>query len=258
MSPFQRQLDKTRLDISRKVRQLRKDRRFTQAELAHMLGMSQNRLSEIERGGGSFTAEQLLTIIRIFNIAPSYFSSAPAPIEDELQNALARLGASHLSENPDALPSERLRNSLSVLRETLVSADSPRQITSLAPILVKNIDNLNLWKLRAQLAEMGLERRLGWVLQSTQDALHIELSRELPRSLKQRYVMADTIIESLLGAHPWPEAKIEDVLDKDIRSSKARQEVQKERSAVAARWGLLTRLRTEDFVDALRAANELR
>src|SRR5687767_6460102 len=48
--------NKIRLDIVEKVRRLRQENRWTQARLAHLLGFSQNRLSEIERGRGSFTA----------------------------------------------------------------------------------------------------------------------------------------------------------------------------------------------------------
>ena len=46
--------------ISNKVRTLREGRHWTQAELAKRLGISQGWLSTIERGQGSFTAEQFL------------------------------------------------------------------------------------------------------------------------------------------------------------------------------------------------------
>jgi transcriptional regulator with XRE-family HTH domain len=57
-----------RLQISTKVRDLHTGRRWTQAELAKPLGRSQARLSEVERGQGSFSAEQLLEILRLFNV----------------------------------------------------------------------------------------------------------------------------------------------------------------------------------------------
>ena len=44
--------NKTKEKIATKVRELRKQRRWTQAELAKRLGLSQSRLSEIERGAG--------------------------------------------------------------------------------------------------------------------------------------------------------------------------------------------------------------
>ena len=63
------QLEKTKADIARKVHDLRRGRRWTQAELARRLDLSQSRLSEVERGDGSFTAEQFLTILRLFNVS---------------------------------------------------------------------------------------------------------------------------------------------------------------------------------------------
>ena len=39
-----------------------------QSRLARLLGLSQNRLSEIERGEGSFTAEQLIVLLKTFNL----------------------------------------------------------------------------------------------------------------------------------------------------------------------------------------------
>src|SRR3954468_5445049 len=107
MSPFP--LNKTRLDISRKVRRLRTERGFTQAELAQMLELSQSRLSEIEHGKGSFTAEQLLIIVKLFNVPLSYFAASTVSVGDELQNSLAQLGSTNLAETTDVLPSDRLR-----------------------------------------------------------------------------------------------------------------------------------------------------
>jgi len=256
MSPFP--LNKTRLDISRKVRRLRTERGFTQTELAQMLELSQSRLSEIEQGKGSFTAEQLLIIVKLFNVPLGYFAASAVSVGDELQNSLAQLGSTNLAESTDVLPSDRLREVMAAVRETLVTADSPRQITTLGPVLVNHIDNLSLWKLRAQLAEVGLERRLGWTLHSILEALKTELERELPRSVKQRYRKAATAIDAFLGASVWPLVLGHDVLDKDIRSEPATRTALAERSQLAERWGLVTRLKTADFVDALKDAYEPR
>src|SRR5215510_11996482 len=111
--------------ISNKVRDLRNERRWTQAELARRLGLSQSRLSEIERGQGSFTAEQFLTILRVLNVAVTHFASERRS-SDEVQNALARLGAAHLRESPNVLPSDRLGKTEDLIREVLVAPDSPR------------------------------------------------------------------------------------------------------------------------------------
>jgi DNA-binding XRE family transcriptional regulator len=81
-----------RAHISRVVRDLRKERGWTQAELAGKLGLSQSRLSEVERGDGSFTAEQFLQILRLFNVAVDRFLGE-TDRSLQLQNALARLVA---------------------------------------------------------------------------------------------------------------------------------------------------------------------
>lgn len=95
-------LGKSHLTIAQRVRELRKERRWTQAHLAAELDISQGRLSDLERGNGSFSAEQLLRILRLFNAPITQFEPAPSQTTTtaKLQNALARLGARHLRENP--------------------------------------------------------------------------------------------------------------------------------------------------------------
>src|SRR6476469_4792741 len=96
-----------RARISATVRALRKERGWTQAELAEKLGLSQNRLSEVERGDGSFTAEQFLLILKLFNVTTSRFADA-TDRPQQLQNALARRGASHLQESAGVVPADDL------------------------------------------------------------------------------------------------------------------------------------------------------
>src|SRR5271163_926930 len=108
-------IEKARATVAQKVQELRKDRHWTQAELSRRLRLSQSRLSEIERGSGSFTAEQFLTILKLFNVTASEFAPEPQGQESELQNALARLGALHLQESSDVLPSERLSGASDVI-----------------------------------------------------------------------------------------------------------------------------------------------
>lgn len=86
----------TRAEIAKNVRSLREGRGLTQVELSKRLGLSQGRYSEIERGQGSFTAEQFLEILKIFNVSVSLFASGKTDLGGEFQNALARFGASHV------------------------------------------------------------------------------------------------------------------------------------------------------------------
>ena len=96
-------IEKAREKVALKVQELRKDRHWTQAELSRRLRLSQSRLSEIERGSGSFTAEQFLTILKLFNVTASEFAPEGQAQDSELQNALARFGAVHLHESSDVL-----------------------------------------------------------------------------------------------------------------------------------------------------------
>src|SRR5689334_20395013 len=111
-------LDTTRRGIARKMAELRRARGWTQAQLAERLGLSQARLSVIERGGGTISAEQFVVLMALFNVPVEDFLPKQDP-EDEIQNALARLGALHLREVAGVLPSSRMREVSDAVREVL-------------------------------------------------------------------------------------------------------------------------------------------
>jgi transcriptional regulator with XRE-family HTH domain len=259
-------LAKDRLQIAAKVRELRRSRKWTQAELSRRLRLSQNRLSEIERGAGSFTAEQFLLLLKLFNVAASHFVSEPGAPDLRIQNALARLGALHLQESVHVLPSEQLEDVHDVVREALV-AGSPRTLTALAPVLVRNADRLNLPRLFAELEKHGLERRLAWVVENTLAALArlpggsgseskdwTKIDRRAEASLRGllEFLIArdrhrDRLEPVVLTVPP-------DVLDATIRSKRTLDEVRSSASKISQRWGIVTSLQPEDFLQALKAA----
>jgi transcriptional regulator with XRE-family HTH domain len=248
-----------RAQISRRVRRLREDRRWTQAELADDLGLSQSRLSEIERGQGSFTAEQFLTILKLFNVSVTHFASERRRPTAELQNALARLGAAQLQESSNVLPSEQLEEVADVAREVLVSTESPRHVTALAAVIVANIDRVNLKRLQTQLVELGFERRLGWVVANTLEAVRRELKHELPRKWALLYRRAEVVLETFLALEQprrWLKGAVKapDILDTDIVSTKTLEEVQSTASSISKQWGIATGIQVEDFVHALRGS----
>lgn len=250
------QHEKIRTNIARRVRELRQGRRWTQAEFSRRLGLSQSRLSEIERGDGSFTAEQFLVILKLFNVPVSHFVTAEKGLDAELQNALARLGAGHLQEDADVLPSDLLNQVTDVVREVLVSADSPRHVAALAPVLVRNVDRLNLPRLRLRLADVGAERRLGWLLANTLAALDQVRLQELPRKQAQVYRRAKIVLASFLA--DWtpmgPTREATDILDTDILSARTLAEVRGSNSTLSQQWGVVTALQPTDFVEALGAS----
>ena len=249
-----------RSEIGARIRVLRKERHWTQARLADLLGISQNYLSVLERGQGSFTAEQLLTILKHFNVPIDYFACTKIPVDGQIQNALARQGATHLLERTDIIPSEQLKDAAAAIRETLLSADCARQITALAPVFVAHARNLNLPKLKAQLAEAGVDRRLPWVVENTKEALARELREELPRRTAVAYEQAKLVLEEAL--RPWAVTNLlrgskdcpENILDPDIASEKSKEDVRKESSQISKRWRILSRIQVADFIHALKAA----
>ncbi len=248
-----------RAEIGRKVRELREGRGLTQADLSKRLGLSQNRLSEVERGQGSFTAEQFLLLLRIFNVPVAHFSPGLAPVERSLQNALARLGAFHLLESEGVLPSERLQEAGDVFREVLVAAGPPRHVAALAPVLVNNLDHLNLVKLWATFKDYGLASRLGWLIENTLEA--IRRASDTPKTRKQATQLrkATTALQSLLerieAQRPEsPDLGHEDFIGVSVHSRKTLEETRQASSPISHRWGILTALQPEDFLEALNGS----
>lgn len=256
-------INKLRRIIAAKARDLRTARGLTQADLAARLGLSQLCLSEIERGEGSFTAEQFLLMLGVFNVTASHFAPPDQDRDAQLQNALARLGAAHLHEDDDVAPSERLEEVGEVVRDTLLS-EAPRHLTALGPVIVQNLERVNLRKLRADLAGAGLDRRLFWVLDNVLEALRRELRQPLARALAQRYRRAEVVLGMFLfyfvpplaidpsrsaGAVPL------DLLDVTIGSRKTVLYVAEASSDISKRWGIVTALQPDDFALALRGAH---
>lgn len=259
LKPESPSLTRTRQSIAAKVRELRIARNLTQRELAMHLGLSQNRLSELENGGGSFTAEQFLELLRLFNAAPSDFTKASRDRDLDLQNALARLGATHLNESPILVSSE-LEQVHDVVRETLLHG-APRLVTALAPVLVNHANNLNLPKLYAELHALGLERRLVWVVENTLLALEVLASeggtsaRAWSKVRRRAEVALGLFVELVAGRSQAPGWNPVDLLDPSIRSLRTLEEVKRTASRPSQRWGIATSVQPRDFVEALRAAH---
>lgn len=247
-----------------KVRKLRKERRWTQENLASWLGITQGHLSQLERGNGSFSADQLLTLLKTFNVPLDYFVEEKTSAGAQLHNALARQGAAHLFESANVLPSEQLKNAAAVIRETLVSADSARQITAVAPVLVNHAGQLNLTRLRNEFAELGLENRFGWVVECVLEAIRLESDQVLEREWRLKYGRAAVIIEAFVApfiiagptSNPDQLPPFE-ILDADLASPESLKEVLATLSSIARKWRIATRIEVDDFVRALRASRDL-
>lgn len=248
--------------IGERVRELRKGRRITQQGLAAVLGITQGHLSQLERGKGAFTAGQLLTLLRHFNVTLEEFAPGKGGAGAEIQNALARQGARQLVEDENALPSERLKSAAAAIREALVSADSARQIAAVAPVLVNNAGQINLTRLRTELAELGLQKRFNWAVESTLRAIELDSNDVLPAEWRRKYRRATLILgtffqPALVVTGPTEDptaAPRYDVLDPEITTQEGLKEVVDNLSPIAQRWKIATRIELDDFVRALRGA----
>jgi len=251
------QLIKLKQAVASRVRDLRAGRRWTQGQLAAELGVSQGRLSDLERGKGSFSAEQLLLLLKLFNVTASHF--VPARRQDrgaELQNALARVGALHLYPSNQVFPAEELDDVDDIVHGALILA-APRHLTALAPVLVvASSERLSLRTLHARLVESGLERRLAWVIENTLEAVRRERAKGLPRAYVARYRRAELVLETFLeslASEGGPPVAL-DLLDATVASPQTRRRIEEASSEISKRWRILSDLTPDDFAGALEAA----
>ncbi len=244
--------------IGAKVRELRLRRQWTQAQLAKRLGLSQGRLSELERGLGSFSAEQLLLLLQLFNVDVAEFQEAPHDDSTQLQNALARLGAFHLRESPDVLVGDRLRRASDVIRAVLLQPTSERHLTALAPVLVWSVDDVALPALQRALSEAGVPNRLGWLAENVLEAVTSQASLLREGSPWTLRLKAAGVVLSAYLEHLQPMGELPDRLDRGIRSRKTWEAVWDEASAISKRWRIISALTSEDFGSALGESIALR
>lgn len=249
-------LEKARKRVAARVRALRSERRWTQAELAKKLGLSQARLSEVERGDGSFTAEQLLEVLRLFNVTIDAFTER-TEAGDELQNALERLGATHLRTVPDAQPSARLGGVRAAVRETLLSPRDARLVLALAPVLLENLEGLSLDLLHDELVGVGFHARLPWLVENVHAALL--LNGAAPgRAGTARWRRARMVLGDFLSRHPGPRPDAPprvDHFDSSLRSERSLAQVLTAASEISRKWGVVSDLQPAQFAEALRAAD---
>lgn len=243
--------------IGHRVRLLRLERRWSQAMLGEELGLSQGRLSQVERGHASLSAGQFLRVLRLFNVGVEAFDAPPTVDASPVQNALARLGASHLVEARLLVPSP-LNEPLEVLLAVLLHPESPRHVAALAPVLVANVDRISLAEAATRLATFGRARRLGWLLETVAAVLEGEplaTASALRRQRQRTQTAIRVFLQSAMIVPPSADAPV-DLFDPDIRSVATAERVVAEASAEARRWRVATRLRSADFRKALRAARD--
>lgn len=253
-------LHETRQRVAAKVRALRRARGLTQAELSRSLGLSQARLSEIESGNGSFTAEQLIAVLTLFNVDIAQFLP-PANEDDELQNALIQHGATHLRQVPGVASSGRYAAPSLAILAVLLTPRSARFVTALGPVLLKHVDSVSLPALRERLADAGRLARLGWLIQNVRDALLLPPPNK-DADLRRRVSRAILVLSNELDVFPAPPTPLRsapDVFDPTLRSAESLNIVwNQQASPISRRWGIATDIQPDDYRKAIWEAYEPR
>ncbi len=251
-----------RSEIGQKLKALREARLLNQSHLAEWLGISQARISLIERGKAALDAGEFLDVLRIFNVPASHFQP---PVGDQealvLQNALIRLGANHLYANQKVVPEEALEDPGTVIRKVLADGTNPRQIAALAPVLVFQVNRINPALLWSRFVDYGLEQRFGWLLENTVAAIEATSSKNRDRATSRQLRKAGTHLRHFLDQiEPQRLAALEkpqDILG-EVYSKRTLEVTQESLSDSSRRWSILTNLHPQDFIVALEAALDTR
>jgi transcriptional regulator with XRE-family HTH domain len=245
------QLERTRRALAAKVRELRRSRGWTQATLAGHLGLSQSRLSELEGGDGSFSAEHLVALLALFHVDLGSLGLV-GDDDGDLHNALVRAGARHLRERTDVVPSGHYSRPADVLSEVLLNARSDRWVTALAPVLLWSVDDLPLPAIQHELVASGVPNRLGWLVENV--LVSAEVTAPPRGAWSTQWRRAEVVCRAFLGRIEPSNPTDLDALDRGIRSSKSWDQVWSSASPISRRWGIVTSLQPDDFARALGGA----
>ncbi len=274
--------------IANAIKKLRKERALSQAELSRALKVSQSQLSLIENAKGSLNAEQLLALCVTYNLGLNDFLSAQSvksSPEDELQNALALAGASHLLEIRGVVVEQRLRDVHEIIFDVISTIPSSRMLTSLAPVIFKNFDKILFQKLYQFCGDAGCLQRLLWVLAQVQRVIlkwadQLSTPREKRDAERKARILA-TYYE-VFKSNFYRTNRIvdgdknamgEDLLSARYLSARSRKgpqdpfshqspqssldELRDQRDDVAREWNIITDIKTEHFFEAFVQAQSL-
>src|SRR5450756_1498731 len=84
--------------VGQKIRQIRKSRHLTQADLASRIGVTQSDLSRMENGEYKVGLDTLFRILQVFELSMSNFFEEPAP---ESQASAGAAPAEDVKTSPD-------------------------------------------------------------------------------------------------------------------------------------------------------------
>lgn len=250
--------------IGSTVRRLRHERRWTLDELAELLDLSESRLSELERGKGSFSAEHLLRIFRHFQVGPEDFaedSGAGDPVLGSLQAALVRFGARHLvADEAYAIRREHDRP-VDVVLEVLIRHPNARFVAALAPVLVVSEAELSFPVVQHGVVQAGVPNRWGWLLDHFLEALAELEGAAGSHAWRRASRRSRTVAEHFLVGLPRPDAVTPfDPMDLELRSPRSLRAAMAGAMAGASpidqRWRVLGPLRSGELRGPLEALRD--
>lgn len=249
----------TEIDVLRRrlgptTRRLRLERGWTLAQLARHLDLSESRLSELERGAGSFAAEHLLTLFRLFHVGPEDFLGGDAaldPVVGSLVAALAKFGARHLAVDDTFVIRREHSRVVDAVQEVLLRHPSARLLTALPPVLVVSSGDRPLAAVQHAVVQAGVPGRWRWLLDHFVAALDA-VGEGGSVTWRRDSARARTVVSHFLESLPRPAADAPfDLLDPDLRSARSVKAAEAAASAIDRRWRVLSRLDTPDFVGPL-------
>jgi transcriptional regulator with XRE-family HTH domain len=255
-SPPPVDLDPLRRHVLETLRALRAERGWTQRRVATALGTSQSRLSVVERGEGSISAEQLLTAMQLFGVPAERFRPAGVTRAGVMARARALLGS------PDAVgaPSveQRADAAQALLVEVLLAPRKGTHLQVLAPLLVRNLDLIALPRVYERLEQRGRGARLGWLADAVAAAIQ-SLSTPLPgawgplaRHAEVALYAFSTQLQDARDRSERSRLLVEDVLETGLSSAVELEALRRENGVEAKAWGIVTGCGVAGFAKALQ------
>jgi len=219
------------LMTGRRLRQLRKQSKRSQATAARELGVTQAYLSMLENGERPITEDLLSRAVRVFQLPATELSLADdlamsrSTTNERLAADFAVLGYPGFSHLKRSAP----RNPVEVLFLALKSNDLEARVVEALPWVVLNYPQMN-WKALVAAAKMNdLQNRLGYVVTLARRLAEQKGQQSLASKLKQQELQLE---RSLLFR--------EETLCNESMTNAERKWLAKNRPEEARRWRLLT------------------
>lgn len=219
------------------IRQYRGHRMLSQAQLAHLLGVSQAYISQLECGARRVSrklAAKLAALPELRRLQPTVFPEDLTSLDHvdlDFAADLAALGYPGFDTRDDDVP----KNPASVIIAILKRRQVAPAVMAAIPWVLLRFPQINTGWLIAQARLNNLQNRLGFLT---------ELAHEIAETLVARGLFAEAHLvklEAMRAALEESRLVKEDTLARPLTPSE-RQFFEEHRSGTARRWNLLTGL----------------